>query len=160
MGRRGRWMYKTTAEAMMRGAGPRVTRGPKKRFPPFNTNGKTKSSDIIQFGETKAERDAFLLRLRPLVRQAREQGCSTASRLATFLNSHGCTTASGERWTTRRAVVLRRLLYERHKAAQAGKNAKPAPPPVPPRSSPEPNQLLTREELARRLNSLGRVSGA
>lgn len=67
-------MYKSTAAAMLRGVGPRITRGPKKRFPPFNTNGKTKSSDLIQFGETVAERDAFLDRVRPLVRQAREGG--------------------------------------------------------------------------------------
>lgn len=153
-------MYKAKSASMMRGAKIRASVGPRPRVPIPKTNAKTKPSELIQFGETKATRDAFLARLRPVVRQAREAGCSTDSRLATFLNANGWTTASRERWTARRAVVLRRLLYEQHKSAQGVRKAKASSPAAPPKPSPEQDEPLSREELFRRLESLGRVSGA
>lgn len=119
-------MYKAKAASMMRGAKMRALVGPRPRVPIPGTSPKTKPSELIQFGSTTVARDAFFAKMRPVVRQAREQGRSSATQLATFLNTNGWSTACGERWNKRLATVLLRLLFEQRQLREKRK-ARPQP---------------------------------
>ena len=150
-------MYKTKAASMMRGAKIRALVGPRPRVPVPKTDARTKPSELIQFGSTTSAREAFFAQIRPLVRQARNQGCSSAPQLATLLNSNGWSTATGDRWNKRLATVLLRLLFEQRRAAQRTKGSPPATSSA---HTVEPERPLTRDEIAHRLKAIGRVSGA
>lgn len=74
--------------------------------------GRIKRDDLVVFGRTGEERDAFLQELRPVVEEIMSGGIDGAYHLTTRLNAMNITTAQGGRWGLRRATVLLRLLTD------------------------------------------------
>ena len=77
------------------------------------TKGHINRDDLIVFGRTSEERNAFVERLRPVVEEIMGGDKDGPYHLAAQLNAMKITTAQGGRWGLRRVTVLLRLLDDR-----------------------------------------------
>lgn len=76
------------------------------------TKGRISRDDLIVFGRTTEERDAFVQKLRPVVEEIMSGDKGGAYHLTARLNAMNIPTAQGGRWGLRRATVLLRLLTD------------------------------------------------
>lgn len=153
-------MYKARSASYQRGMGMNddgpLTEAERAKFK------KTKISqqELEHFSFGERTREVILDELEPILRGYAKNGFRLPKDVARLLNRSGMKTACGERWTPQLAWFLQGFLFERReKRRAAAVDAASGPPPQPPLSPGSSGQApLSREELARRLSSLGRIA--
>lgn len=145
-------MYKTTSATMQRiahgSAGSSHQRQPR-------PSGPITEHEQQEFGIPGVIRHQFLDDLAPVIRDLRRSGHLSTKALAIELNSAGCRTALGRRWSPRLTGFLLGFISRRRKReAEAREQARSLQSPSPTTSKVP----LTKEEIARRLSALGRVA--
>lgn len=153
-------MYKARSASYQRGMGMNddgpLTEAERAKFK------KTKISqqELEHFSFGERTREVMLDELEPILRGYAKNGFRLPKDVARLLNRAGMKTACGERWTPQLAWFLQGFLFERRekrRAAAVDVASRPLPqrPSSPGSSGQAP---LSREELARRLSSLGRIA--
>lgn len=153
-------MYKARSASYQRGMGMNddgpLTEAERAKFK------KTKISqqELEHFSFGERTREVILDELEPILRGYAKNGFRLPKDVARLLNRSGMKTACGERWTPQLAWFLQGFLFERReKRRAAAVDAVSGPPPQRPLSPGSSGQApLSREELARRLSSLGRIA--
>lgn len=143
-------MYKATSATMQRIA--LGSEGSSHRRLP-RPSGPITQDEQQEFGTPGLVRDEFLDDLMPVIRRLRQKGHLSTKALSLELNSAGCRTALGRRWSPRLVGFLLGFLTRRRKREAKGRQRFRRPE----RSSAVSCSPLTKEEIARRLAALGRV---
>lgn len=113
--------------------------------------------DHFNFGQRT--RSVVLEEMGPILRAYAKNGITGSKEVARLLNKAGFKTACGEVWTPRLASILQKFLYEERQArrekATKDRATRSSLSPATPKQAP-----LSKEELARRLKALGRITSS
>ncbi len=156
-------MYKAKSASMMRGA-IYSDRKPitKRELGQFKKTVISKQ-ELAQFNHGAKTRDVLLDELEPVVRSFAKNGFRSPNDVSRLLNKQGLRTATGEQWNPQLAWFLLNFLFQRRDRRRKQAAQQRANPPKLKTAQPTQAQSaspLTREEIARRLAALGRVTAA
>jgi hypothetical protein len=169
-------MYKSRSESMQRGSQIRDGKRMSKEAFFSQTNITMAKDEVAHFQLAAVGLDQFIEALRPIVRSAAKNGFRKPSDVSRLLNKWKVTTACGSQWSPRLTWFLLRFLFdakarlpqqdETRRKRLKTKNTKPVPvrrikeahrPKSTASSNAAPPTKLTRDEMAARLELVGRV---
>ncbi|WP_066682872.1 hypothetical protein [Caulobacter sp. CCH9-E1] len=154
-------MYKAKSASMMRGTAYSDRKAITKRELGQFKKTVISKQELAQFSHGAKTRDALLDELEPVVRSLAKNGFRSPKDVSRLLNKQGLRTATGEQWNPQLTWFLLDFLFrrrdQRRKQAAQKRTAPPMAKSVPAPSTQKASPL-TREEMARRLAALGRVT--
>jgi hypothetical protein len=119
--------------------------------------------ELDHFGSDVRKRDVFLDSLEPFVRNLAQNGFKHPKDVSRLLNKSTIKTACGDTWNPRLAFFLLGFLFDPARAGRGATGTRPHSRTAQLTSAskvPATPASLTREEIARRLQAIGRVRDA